>query len=382
MSGSAALAAEIALGCGESRPDAPEELTLDRLVVAIGTGDDRAIRELALTAARRGIPRGHLLAAAWVAPLRYGGLPSDVHAILVLPAIDRVARAGDALAVDPGRAIAWALTNSSQWCSSAPRAVVSAARSATRASLVAAIAGADLDRAEAHARGLVDQAGVETAREVLASEALLPRDDVHASIYAAQLCRIWGELSATDHVDAIAHLARYLARQPRLPISIAPIETGNRDATTGRDLAIALAADPDVPLDGVSESALFEGLALLAIDTRRRDASPTGIGVHRTTHLDAVSFLARRSAAPDRAHAIGCAVRSSARAAMGTLPITGEVRPHDRATIRADSTSAILTSASEEHAFKHWAAIDALAALVSPSTADELWRGQSIARAQ
>jgi hypothetical protein len=354
---------------GPARSDADFELAA--LADAIGRAAAASASALVAEARARGVPLERVLGATWVAPLLHGGLPSDVHAVLVLPAIARLPAAG----ADAWAAAGWAAANATAWCSNARPGETRPAPSPSAASLRSAIAAQDLDAAAAHALALAPAAAI----DALAREALEPRDDVHAAIYAAQLDRVSPLLPAAELPRAAAHVARYLARDPRWDGELPPIEVAPDDRAAPADLAWALASG-----DGIrraSEEAVAGALVLVARAARAGDPSVSGIGVHRTTHLDAMLHLARRLPEAERGAALAKAVRSVVRevASLGGLPppmaAAEEAARTDPVRYRRELAARVARDGRDEHAFKYWAALDALDALVPADVRPALWSG-------
>src|SRR5688500_13984667 len=188
------MVASAAIGCGDSRERAERrpvrDFAVGPLADAIGTADAEGAIEIVAEAREREVPVRRVLAATWIAPLRWGGLPGDVHALLVLPALDRLLHADAAgTRVDPWMPVCWAVVNATAWCRNPRRDPSVVAGQASDAPLVATIRSGDEDAAAAHAAGLASSAGIARAVQVIGREALEPRSDVHAAIYASQAAR-------------------------------------------------------------------------------------------------------------------------------------------------------------------------------------------------
>lgn len=301
-------------------------------------------------------------------------------------------RAAHALGADAWLPVRFAVANAATWCTDARAAAPTPSSHATPDTLVSAIRAGEEDDAIRHTAALMTREGDGAVLRILCDEALEPREDMHAAIYAAQTARFIEAFPATHRSLVVAHLARYLARVPRWsrPIPAAlltSIDLGPNDAigeTT--DLAWALAADPyATPRDRTARE-ICDALVLLAVHARVRDTTPSGLGCHRTTHLDAMIELTR-SASPERVpFAIAAMIPSVLRGPDAITPAPPPAPARDARIaaarnldrFRRDTAERIAKRAQDEHTIKYWAALDTLDAVVSPELRPDLWSGSAI----
>jgi hypothetical protein len=280
LAGSAALVLPACAG----RRDRPA-VDVDALADRIGTSDRADAIATVRDLRSRGVPMGALFAAAWLAPIRWGGLPSDVHAVLCLPSVARAAEVAQSIGVEPWPIIEWAIGNANAWC----------------------------QRTRASAARIRSPFEAELAQ--LARQAMEPHEDPHVTIYAAQLARASDAWPALRRAEVVAHLGQYLARARR------------------RD-----------PLEAAMEGE--------TIDTLVSRASAISDDPHPLTHLDALVYLSRRyGSATPLARAVHPRLRTAAREAARTDPPV---------QTREASCRALVRTGRDEHAFKRWAAADAL----------------------
>jgi hypothetical protein len=377
----------MALGCGPAREGrtAPRDFSVEGLRDAIGAARAEDAIGIVAEAREHGVPIAQVLAATWLAPLSWGGLPGDVHAVLVLPAIDRLVQMAAAPGGDRWLTVCWAVVNTTAWCRDARIVLPAGPARVDRAALVSAIRAGDEAATVGAAIGLCTRDGDERAIAVVAEEALEPRADVHAAIYAAQALRFAGAIPLPHRSAVIAHVARYLSRGQTLGVEVRPIAIDPAGSASARDVARVLAEDPWAPVDGASEAAIVDALALLATAVRAGDGTISGNGVHTTTHLDAVLHLARRSSPASRPRALACAVRSVVRerialdaAPPAAMRGAGDAAGRDLPRFRHGVGEALVRHAADEHSFKYWAALDTLRDVVSPDLHATLWSGAGL----
>jgi hypothetical protein len=341
------------------RPKADVGALADML---LGSSRDAILQRVA-KAMERGATAEHILTASFVALLDKGADWEDVHGLLVVPSILFHVRSAGLLPVF------WCAANAVEWPGH-PYAL--APRPVAGDELARAFAEGDLAMADAAVLSL----GL-AAEPRLAMEATRGRPDPHGAIYAAQGARMASFLDERRRLLWLRSLARHLARTGPAAPEPPPLRLEPANTTSSVEIARALRDGRAVSLDGLSPGALWEGLALLALGTRYQDPSPSGIGVHQTTLLDALWFLYDNSPPAQQATVLARAVpfvlgvQNPVQAPLPLrLPPEGEARPDVEALRRE-----VALKGSSEHDFKYFGAVEAIAPKLSVAFQPKWWTG-------
>jgi hypothetical protein len=350
-------------------------------------------------ARRVGVSAETVLAAVWVAPLLWGGLLSDVHAILAVPAVRRLYHSNRG---PQGWAqVIWLACNAGQWCQHSRAADTRAASGASEESLHRAIRQGQLEDAASHAVALCRDQGPDWLLSWLCLEATVPREDLHVSIYAAQLARCYEHIPPLHRPRALSHLARYAALVRTWDTPDVIVSSSDDDRTPAAEIAYAMLTQPEARLDGLNPQALLEACMLCAVNARCADFSVSGGGVHLVTHFDAMLHLYRHAPSSARPLVLTRMLKSITRGRTSTpnmavlspavpdrispataLSITDVAESVTRSTSAAwtderayqdETARRIARNAGDEHSLKIWAAVDSTATLFSPSVRAQWW---------
>ena len=311
----------------------------------------------------RGATSEQILTACFALLLEKGADWEDVHALLVVPSILFHVNSVGLLPVF------WCAANARDWPGQ-PLGVVSP--NASGDALNRAFAQGDPALADA----AVLHRGVGVA-PLLAIEATRSRPDPHGAIYAAQGARMAPFLGERHRLLWVRSLARHLARTGPPAAAPAVPRFDARNTTLPVEIARALRDERAVSLDGLSPDAVWEALAILALGTRFEDPSPSGVGVHQTTTLDALWFICDSAPPAQRAEVLSrsvpfvLSVRNPVQAPLPpALPPAGLVQPDVEALRRE-----VALKGSGEHDFKYFGAVDAVAPKLSLAFQKQWWSG-------
>lgn len=352
-----------------------EPFDLEPLIDSICLASPKTVLTVAADALSKGASLEQLLWAAFLAPLVTGGEGEDVHSMLVVPSIQRhFMQRGQKL--EQWLPALWAVCNAQSWSKRERMVMPSGSGSLTEISvrLSRGLRERDVPAADATVAAMTATSGVQATAARLRLEASFGRADPHAAIYAAQASRALSHLDARYAEPLLRSVGRYLARSGPPAPEPDELRLVAADTTSPDEIARAMIEAPTSSLDGLSSRAIWEALALLAIETRYAEDSPTGPGVHDTTLLDALWFIHDQAAEAERTRILARAVQAvvalyrpatAAKRADEVRRAQVQVRSHPSRFVDGLRTEVALKGVGE-HDFKYFAAVEDISPRLSP----------------
>ena len=229
--------------------------------------------ELARRALSDGASAEDVLDAALKMNLLSDGNQSDVHAMLVVPPLQKMLRE---LSSGQERLCVWAVENAFNWSGKNHRAFPAPFPS------VGPIVDDDPDTSAAVTRGLFEHDAKELSSK-MAQLAATYGGDPHVAIWAAEAFAL-SETSPNLALPAWTSVARYASTRIR-DADVPVLRCDASSTVSTEEIYTALRESGNTPLSGFAQQSIWEALFLLAIEVRLLDLSQTGIGVHQITTL-------------------------------------------------------------------------------------------------